>query len=60
MHDPLLLEPGSDRPAFVVVRGLPADELLAGGIDHGGALAALPWLAYVAGVSSNHVIDTPI
>jgi adenosylcobyric acid synthase len=42
VHDPLLLEPGSDRPAFVVVRGLPADELLAGGIDHGRALAALP------------------
>jgi len=47
LHNPVLLKPGSDRRAFVVVRGRPAGELIAGEYATGRAhLAAAAYAAY--------------
>ncbi len=47
VHNPVLLKPGSDRRAFVVVRGRPAGELQAGEYATGRAhLAAAAFAAY--------------
>lgn len=47
LHNPVLLKPGSDRRAFVVVRGRPAGELRAGEYANGRArLAEAAFAAY--------------
>ena len=47
LHNPVLLKPGSDRRAFVVLRGQPAGELRAGEYATGRAhLATAAFAAY--------------
>ncbi|WP_106848942.1 cobyric acid synthase [Blastococcus sp. Marseille-P5729] len=47
IHNPVLLKPGSDRRAFIVLRGKPAGELMAGEYATGrGHLAEAAFAAY--------------
>jgi adenosylcobyric acid synthase len=57
MHNPVLLKPGSDRRAFVVVRGKPAGELLAGEYATGRThLAEAAFAAYEELSASTDVV----
>jgi adenosylcobyric acid synthase len=56
LHNPVLLKPGSDRRAFVVLRGQPAGELQAGEYATGRAHLAEAAFAAYEELAANHDI----